>query len=68
MDQFHSKDFTLIVVLSAGSDKNDTGTETWPDQPFIYKQEIYLHAKNQHPRKIVLHSLLYPDLFLLEVP
>ena len=40
MDQFHSKNFALIKVPSPDSDKNDTGNETWPDQPFIYKQEI----------------------------
>ena len=31
MDQFHSKNFALIKVLSLDSDKNDTGNETWPD-------------------------------------
>ena len=40
MERFHSKNFALILVPSSGSDKKDTGTETWPDQPFIYKQKI----------------------------
>lgn len=66
MDQFHRKDFTLLIVPNSGSDKNETETETWPDCLFIHKQ-IYLHAKTHCPMKIVLLCLLCPDPFLLEL-
>ena len=67
MDQFHSKDFTLIIDPSSDSEKNDRRTETRPGQSFICKQEIYLHARNQHPIKLALHSILCPDPYLLEL-